>query len=144
VSRDPETFPTPDERLLAGLAHLTGLFLAFLIWTKQKDRSPFVRYQAMQALVFDSIAMALFILFSIGVTAAMSLAPFLIVLLADQQGVLGTRPDWFSILPGLLPLGSLGILLLVFVLWMSVRLWAAFSVFSGRDFDYPLIRKVAR
>jgi len=124
---------------MAGLAHLVGLFLAFLIWTMQKGRSRFVRYQAMQAVVFDAITMFLFISLSIILAGATVAMPFLVVMLAELRGELGMRPEWISILPGLMPLSIVVVLIPFFVLWMGVRLWAAFSIFSGRNFHYPVV-----
>jgi len=128
---------------MGGLAHLSGLFLAFLIWVMQKDRSRFVRYQAMQAVAFDAVSMTLFIGLSVCLAGATVLMPFLVVLLAELRGELGMRPEWITIVLGLIPLSMVLVLLAVFALWMGVRLWAAFSIFSGRDFRYPVLgRKV--
>jgi uncharacterized Tic20 family protein len=139
MSESPAPPPTSDERQLAGLAHLTGLFFALLIWAMQKDRSPFVRYQAMQAVAFDALSMIFFIGLSVVLAGAMILLPFLLVIVADSQGTLNSLPDWVTLVPGLLPLGLVGVMLMFFALWMGVRLWAAISCINGRSFHYPLV-----
>lgn len=60
-----ETSPTKDERNLAMLAHLLGIFTGFIgplvIWLVKKDESDFVADQAREALNFQiTIAIALF------------------------------------------------------------------------------------
>ena len=55
--------PTSDERTLAMVAHLLGLFATFIgpliIYAIKKDESPFIRDQAAEALNF-SISMAIY------------------------------------------------------------------------------------
>jgi uncharacterized Tic20 family protein len=61
----PGTSPTKDERNLAMLAHLLGIFTSFIgplvIWLAKKDESAFIADQAREALNFQiTIAIALF------------------------------------------------------------------------------------
>jgi uncharacterized Tic20 family protein len=61
----PDTSPTKDERNLAMLAHLLGIFSGFIgplvIWLIKKDESAFIADQAREALNFQiTIAIALF------------------------------------------------------------------------------------
>jgi len=50
---------SPDERIMAALAHGTilvpfmGVIAPIVIWVTQKDKSRFVRFQALQATVFQ-------------------------------------------------------------------------------------------
>ncbi|MEL6346984.1 MAG: DUF4870 domain-containing protein [Myxococcota bacterium] len=52
-----------DERTLAMIAHIAGLFApiigAAIIWVIQKDRSAYVGYHALQAILFQLIATVL-------------------------------------------------------------------------------------
>ena len=36
-----------DDRIMAALAHFLGLFGALIIWATQKDKSRFVKFQAL-------------------------------------------------------------------------------------------------
>jgi uncharacterized Tic20 family protein len=61
----PGPSPTKDERNLAMLAHLLGIFTSFIgplvIWLVKKDESAFIADQAREALNFQiTIAIALF------------------------------------------------------------------------------------
>ncbi|CAM4200305.1 hypothetical protein GCM10009799_18120 [Nocardiopsis rhodophaea] len=55
--QQPGGASTPDERTMALLAHLGGVFLSFLVplvlYLVKKDESPFVRHHAAQAVNFQ-------------------------------------------------------------------------------------------
>jgi len=57
---------TQDEKVLAGLAHgsillgvftsgFGGMIAALIIWLVQKDKSPYVAFQALQALIYQGV-----------------------------------------------------------------------------------------
>ncbi len=56
--------PNSDERMMAALAHFFGTIGALIIWVIQKDKSRFVRFQAVQALAFDFAVMLFTIVLS--------------------------------------------------------------------------------
>ena len=56
--------PTSDDRLLSALAHLFGILVALIIWATHKDKSPSVRFQAVQAIAFDIVVMVFIMLFT--------------------------------------------------------------------------------
>ncbi len=51
--------PTQDDRILAALAHVTallpfmGVLAPVVIWATQKDKSPYVSFQALQAVAYQ-------------------------------------------------------------------------------------------
>ncbi|MBI5877532.1 MAG: DUF4870 domain-containing protein [Chloroflexi bacterium] len=51
--------PSQDDRIMAALAHATalvpmmGLIVPIVIWATQKDRSPYLRFQAIQATAYQ-------------------------------------------------------------------------------------------
>jgi len=47
--------PTSDESLLAAISHFFGLLVALIVWVTQKDKSRFVRFQAVQAMAYDLV-----------------------------------------------------------------------------------------
>ena len=71
-----------DDRLIAALCHASvlasffGLFVPLSVWLSQRERSSLLRFQALQALVFQSIML---LLLSIGGILTLVLAGFLIV-----------------------------------------------------------------
>jgi uncharacterized membrane protein len=131
---------TSDERVVAALAHFFGLVVALIIWALYKDKSRFVRFQALQAVALDGLWMVL--LFGlmmcwfglmllggiVGLAAAASnpdsteaLAPIF----------LGLTMPWFMF-ACFAPLG---------LLYFVAKLVATVSVASGHDFHYPLLGK---
>ena len=58
---------TSDERVMAALAHFFGLIAALIVWVLNKDKSRFVRFQALQALALDGLWMVL----SLGLTTCL-------------------------------------------------------------------------
>ncbi len=129
---------TPDERVMAALAHFFGLIAALIVWATQKDKSRFLRFQALQALAFDMLFMVAYVLLAmcflglmfVGIMAlafstARSVAP-------DQAlpGMLAGMVMPFAMVFGIMPLALLA---------MIVRVIAAVSVATGHNFRYPLI-----
>jgi uncharacterized protein len=119
----PAMAPSPDERTWASLAHISillavlsagplGPLAAFIIWLAKQDKSPYVRRQAMQALIFQMVAIA--------VTWGM----WLII------GLLSV------VLIGLccIPVG-----LLVSLLLVVYGCYGGYECSQGRDFSYWLI-----
>jgi len=137
------TKPTQDERLVAALAHasvILGLFTsgmggitaALVIWVTQKERSRYVAFQAMQAMVYQGIAMLLGIIgwgcYMCGVVG--SLIPFFVNPGAYQD----TPPLTFFVSLGIIPL-----IFLVVGVFILYGLWGALRAFQGRDFRYVII-----
>lgn len=61
MATDQDATPSSDERLMATLAHSLGLLVDLIIWATQKDKSRFVRFQAMQAVAYDLAVGVLFV-----------------------------------------------------------------------------------
>src|SRR4030066_2593602 len=47
--------PTSDESIMAAISHFFGFLVALIVWVTQKDKSRFVRFQAIQAMAFDLV-----------------------------------------------------------------------------------------
>lgn len=141
MSNTPAAGLTFDERLMAGLAHLAGVFLALLIWIIQKDRSRFIRFQALQAAVYDGISMLAFMGVSMAVMLAVVFIPFGLAVGVSQTQA-SNLGEWLLVMLGLAPLSAVIIMLGLFVIWMGVRVWAAVSVFQGANFQYPVIGRM--
>jgi uncharacterized membrane protein len=147
-----ETAPvSQDDRLMAGLCHILGLIVAIIVWATQKERK-FVAFQAMQAITFDLALMAVFLVFfactfcamfggfglvfpaSIGLSAA-----------SQRQGDLSNPLAAIFMLIAMaitfLPFAMIPVLMLVALGVFALRIYAAVSVISGRDFRYPVLGK---
>ncbi len=134
--------PTQDERIMAALAHVgviwptVGLVAPLVIWGTQKEKSPFVRFQALQAAAYQ------FILILGGLVAAVCYFcsffsfPFTALLTApfDEEAVLCIPFFTFSC-----TFGILFLLLLLWLAYLGYGLFGAISVLQGQDFRYVFL-----
>ena len=135
---------TQDEKTLAGLAHgsiLLGIFTngvggivaALVIWATQKDKSPYVAFHALQALVYQAVTFIVTML-AWCCWGALYTAMILVPLISN--------PDAYQSAP---PAGLwLGLFLMVFpfAIWgltILYGLWGAVRCFGGHDFRYAVI-----
>jgi uncharacterized Tic20 family protein len=131
-----------DERMMAAVAHgsillglptngIGGIAAALVIWLTQRDRSPYVAFQALQALAYQIVVLvATMVLFGCWV-----LFWFLMMIPSAAMGSPHAGPPLgFWIGSGFLvcPLALAGILILY-------GLWAAVRAFGGHDFRYLVI-----
>jgi uncharacterized Tic20 family protein len=139
--------PSEDERVLAALSHasvvanavnLAGMIATSLIWTMHRDRSPYVRAHALQALVYQGavLLVTLFLALLGGLCLALSLLPALL------------RPDLYrgSPPPYSVWIGVLALLALIGfgVLATLYGLYGAYQAYRGRPFRYLLIGRIVR
>lgn len=127
-----------DDRVMAALAHFFGLFGALIVWATQKDKSRFVKFQALQSLAFG------------GVLSVVTMLATMCMMGVTMLGIMGTvfASAQTSASPGDVPS-----LTMVAILWpMSfmclmplsfgaalVQMIAAISVATGHNWRYPLI-----
>ncbi len=134
---------TDDERVMAGLAHASivlslitggwgGLVGALVIWLTQRKESAWVGFQALQALVYQLVGLAL---------AFIGFMCWFILWFASLIPVMA-NPNQYSDAP---PAGffvSFSLLCVPFVigvLWMLYGLWGALRAWQGEDFRYVIL-----
>lgn len=136
-----------EDRLVAALCHLGafvpffGMLLALIVWLTQKARSPLLRFQALQALLFQGVALVLYYLVSFGLAGAYFV--FFLPLIALSETGWGDRVP-FLLVPFLLLL--FGMILLVIAAAFVYDLLAALAAvrtLRGKEYRYPLIGKLA-
>lgn len=136
---------TSDERIMAGFAYLLGPLIAFILWVTQKDRSKFVRFQALQAILFDLsllVAWLLFIFLTIAVIwGGILLGGGLTMLLAVQESSSSPVVLLPTIL-GVLPMFCFPAGFLVFFALVLLKLIGAVNVFLGKEWRFPLVGKL--
>jgi len=139
-----ENLATKDERLNAAIAHASivlgffsrgvlGIVLAFLMWVTQRGKSKFAERQAAQAVVWQLV----------GVVAAIGAWVVWGVLFAGSIFVPvlinPSRPEPmmpYTMIP------ALALILVPIALtfaWIGYGVYAAWRVWHGRDFSYPII-----
>ena len=138
-----------DDRLMGGLSHIFGLIVAIIIWATQKEKK-FVAFQAMQAIAFDIVVSATFLVFGICMFCGMFgsfglMFPASFGLAATSQeggqpsGPLAIVFILVTLLTTLLPFGLMAVFMLIALGVLAVRIYAGISVISGRDFRYPIL-----
>ena len=139
--------PSEDERVLAALSHasivanvvnLAGMIATSLIWAMHRDRSPYVRAHALQALVYQGavLLVSLFLALFGGLCLALSLLPALL-----RPDLYRGSPPSYSVWIGVLALLALigfGVLATLY------GLYGAYQVYRGRSFRYLLIGRLVR
>ena len=135
------TAPTSDERLLAALAHFFGLVVALIIWATQKDKSRFVRFQAMQAVAFDAVLFVVFFLV-VGCTMITMFGGAFLGLAgaaaaaADETAAGGILGVLFS-LSFLLPFAGTCLMFFLALGALAGRGVAAVNAYQGRNYRHP-------
>jgi uncharacterized Tic20 family protein len=134
---------TGDERLMAGLAHagillnlftngLGGIVVALVIWLTQRDKAPWVGFQALQALVYQLLGAAvLFLSFMCWFAVWFgTLIPAMV------------NPGRYADVPPPGFLASFVLLCIPFtigVVWTLYGLWGALRAGQGADFRYVVL-----
>jgi len=133
-----------DERTLAALAHgsiLLGLFsngiggivTALVIWAVQRQKSTYVAYHALQALVYQ---VATFLLTMLAWCCWGLLCTLLILVpVIGNPGAYDTAPPagiWVGLILLVVPLGIWGLTILY-------ALWGAVRSLNGHDFKYAIV-----
>jgi len=138
--------PTQDERVMAALAHgsiflsFWGLIAAIVIWMTQREKSRYVRFQALQATAYHFVYIALSIPLGMIVAIVMfgifAAFPFM---LGDLQALETADPftamGWFN-------LPFLGMMCIAWPLWLAYVAYGvvgAIQCLRGNDFRYVLI-----
>ena len=119
-----------------------GSLVALVVWATQKEKSRYIRFQAVQALAFDMVIMlvtvlvifmmAIFLVFIFGVGALLLLL-FASSSANNDPGALMAPVLLFGMMPTFIGLLAVPVSGLVFM----VRLIAVINVFQGKDFRYP-------
>jgi uncharacterized Tic20 family protein len=139
--------PSEDDRVLAALSHasivanavnLAGMIATSLIWTMNRDRSPYVRAHGLQALVYQGAVLLVMLFLGLfgGLCLALSLLPVML------------RPDLYRASPPSYSvwIGALTLLALIGfgVLATLYGLYGAYQVYRGRPFRYFIVGRLVR
>jgi len=134
--------PTQDERVMAAVVHATIIFSAvgligpLIIWGTQREKSPFLAFQALQAAAYQFLLLlggllagALYMcsFLSMPITALLS-APF------DERATICLPFLGFSC-----TFGILFLLMLAWLTYVGYGLFGALSVLQGSDFRYAFL-----
>ncbi len=152
-----------QEHLIAALGHAAvlipfiGLGVPLITWAARRTESPRLGFQALQALIYQGVGAAGYILYFIFSTAlGLASIPVTFGLTAaiENESVSGLGQGEFMMVLFILFMGALMLLGLTVqcVLWpayLVLGLWAAYRTLQGREFRYPILgailsRRMAR
>jgi uncharacterized protein len=138
--------PTREDRWAAVLCHASGLTIFFGIlvplvtYLTQKDRSPFLKVQALQALLFQGIALIVYWVFSIGMLVVYFGTFFpMVIITSTATEESGWIVAIFFIVFGLIMLVSFFFAFILVPAYFILVLLAAWRSGNGHDFRYPII-----
>jgi len=138
VNAQVRTQLKPEEKIMAAIGHgsiiggMMGLPVAAIIWVTQKEKSPYVGFQALQALAYQLAGTVGAVLCWVcwGSCYFLSLIP---IMAAPERYGDAPPPFFFvSLASMLIPMALMG-------LWWLYGLVAAVLTLTGRDFRYLIL-----
>ncbi len=130
--------PTTQDRLLAALAHLSalafgsGLIVPAALWSENRKKSAYIRFQTLQAFGYQSIGYTLWLLGVLLLLMFFYIGLLVMALLVPDSAQNETVIAIFSIFIVVIMLGSMGLYLLIPVIGAAL-------CGLGKDFRYPLL-----
>jgi uncharacterized Tic20 family protein len=132
--------PTQDERTYAAISHAGALTIPLVVplifWWLERKKSAYVRFQALQALVYQVVMLIL----CVGILASLLawvLAPYY-GLASPNQATVSDTTAWVIVLAVFWLSLALTAILLLMLLYATA---ATMRAYRGEDFRYPLIGK---
>jgi uncharacterized protein len=135
-SQSQEILHSPDERTWATLAHASallnlfggvgGILAAFVIWLTQREKSAWVGFQALQALIFQAATVTITVL----VVVVVWVVGFVVSFATIGVGTFVAVPVMILVFFGGFALMAAG---------MVYAFYGAYQIYQGREFRYLLI-----
>jgi hypothetical protein len=139
-----ERITSSDERSLAGLAHASivlglftngvgGILAALVIWLTQREKSAYVAAQALQALVYQVLVLAV-TMAAWCCWGALWMAMIFVPLFADPAAFEASPPAtlWAGLFLMVVPLA-------IWAVTILYGLWGAARCLGGHDFEYAIV-----
>jgi len=137
--------PTPDERVMAALSHISallplmGVIAPIVIWITQKDKSRYVAFQSLQALVFQFVMIIGWFL-GMGCYTCSFFGMFFPLMLSESSSNLGAN-EGLLIIATMFPFFVMGAIFLLGFAFIVYGVIGAIMAFQGKPFRYVIIGK---
>ena len=138
---------TKDEKLQVGFSYLFGWIPALIFWIQSKNKSAYVRFHTMQAILYNIVLSCFSVL---GAVLMIAFSVFSVIIFTTATELLPLLDGLPDSIPSLLVLlSTFGNLFIPFVFYIplvliqAVNIIAVIQGFSGRDWRYPLLAKWA-
>ncbi len=146
----PENKPatTQDERVIAAMAHgaaiipFMGLVAAIVIWATQREKSAYVRFQALQAVAYQ-VSMVVLMFLAMGCYMCSFFGMFLLIPLSEASSI-GAAEGIFAMLGVFSPFLIFGVFMLLQLALIVYGIIGAVRTLQGMDFEYIVIGKRVR
>lgn len=130
----PQEELTQDEKTMAALAHgsivlglvsggVGGIIAALVIWIAYREKSAYVAFQSLQAMIFQGLTLV---------------AAFLVGVMWAVVGVLSAIVVGLCLIPLVIAVSFVPVVLFFY------GLYAAYETYQGRDFEYWLLADVLK
>lgn len=131
--------PVQDERVMAAVAHATVIFSAIgligplIIWGTQREKSPYLAFQALQAAAYQFLLLLGWLVAGALYMCSFFVVPMLTIVSIPDDEVAAVC------LPMMGMSCSFGVLFLSWLAYVGYGLFAAVSVLQGKDFRYVFL-----
>jgi uncharacterized Tic20 family protein len=150
ASPESQMVETQEDNWVAGVCHATailqlwGVVTPLIVWFSQKERSARLRFQSMQAFVYQVIALAVYMLGMAVYMAFFVGMVFTLVIgsaMGNSQKVQGPPAFMMAAFFVIMILFWFIIAILMPVYYLLAG-WAGFRVIRGHHFRYPILGKI--
>jgi uncharacterized Tic20 family protein len=137
--------PSQDDRVVAALSHVTillpfwGTIGAIVIWATQKDKSRYVAFQSLQAVVYHFVLVVAGLLLGVCYMCSAFALPLAMAAGTATDPSADVGPAFFLMMG--VPFGILGASMLGWLAAVVYGLAAAVATLQGKDFRYVVIGK---
>jgi uncharacterized Tic20 family protein len=138
--------PAQNDKIMAALAHvsallpLMGVIAPIVIWATQKDKSDFVAFQALQAIVYQ-LLMILAWFVGMGCYMLSFFSMFLTIPFSGSSGDVNPTVAPFVIVGFFVPFIILGAIFIGGAIFVLYGVFGAIMTFQGKNFHYIVIGK---
>jgi uncharacterized Tic20 family protein len=145
MTTEQALLPNQNDRIMAALAHISavlpfmGVIAPIVIWATQKDKSEYVAFQALQAVVYQ---LMMILAWFVGMFCYMLsfLGMFLTIPFAgDSVGPVSPGPSRFLVIGTFFPFLVFGAIFIGGAIFVIYGVIAAIQVFQGKDFRYVFL-----
>jgi uncharacterized Tic20 family protein len=132
-----------EDRFIAAMGHATaiitmwGLIIPLIVWLAEKDRSRLIRFQALQAVIYQGIGALTY--FGGLLLYMISFFGLMVVSIASEPSAGNGTIPWAGLL-FLLPILLFIILFfIVGLIYLALAVWASVRVLRGHNYHYPIL-----
>jgi uncharacterized Tic20 family protein len=135
--------PTPDERVLAALSHISalvpliGVIAPIVIWVTQREKSRYVAFQSLQALAYQLTMIVAWFL-GMGCYMCSFFGIFAGMFLGASSETLQSS-ETMAIMLSLFPLVVFGVIMVFGIAFIIYGVVGAVMAFQGKPFRYVII-----